>query len=136
MLGYIQKLQQESESKKRRAAFVISAVVTGIILVIWLSTFSIRFTNFGGAKNTAQVKSPIDSLGQNFSEGLEEFKRGVTETNPFTAGVGSTYDASDFNASQQASSEANVEINDAPGSRVIISDPVQGDRNAPPDEEI
>lgn len=56
MLRYIEKLQHEPEEKRRRVALAAAFFITLIVVLVWLSTFSARFSPL--ADETSEAISP------------------------------------------------------------------------------
>ncbi|MEK7578926.1 MAG: hypothetical protein AAB460_00065 [Patescibacteria group bacterium] len=76
MFDLIAKLQQKPEPERRRIAFLVSLVVTGIIVAIWLISLSVRFGS--PSKKTEEPSldksAPFSALGEQFKSTLDSFQ--------------------------------------------------------------
>ena len=66
MFRLIARLQQKSDSQKRRFALIWSLILTGIIVGVWATTFSFR-TNPDPEIGHPEV-GPLDSIMRGFEE--------------------------------------------------------------------
>jgi hypothetical protein len=77
MLSLISKLQRKPERVRRKIAMVASAIITGIIVIIWLTSFSVSIDG----TSSRNVKSE-DGVGpfQALTENLSVFFLDASET--------------------------------------------------------
>lgn len=68
MLYFISKLQRKPERVRRKIALVTSVIVTGVIVVIWLTSFSVSTpeTSSKTALSRDDV-GPLETLNENLS---------------------------------------------------------------------
>ena len=64
MLFLIEKLQRKPERQKKQLAFFASVAITGIIVLLWLSSFSAVKT--GPVPESEQTTSPLSTLTEAF----------------------------------------------------------------------
>ncbi|MCR4330768.1 MAG: hypothetical protein NUV49_02720 [Patescibacteria group bacterium] len=79
MLHYIEKLQTKPEYIRKRILIAVVAVSMGIIGLVWVSTFSLRFGGEVSPEESEQNPSPfalIKESGKTFSA---DFSRGVEQ---------------------------------------------------------
>lgn len=74
MFRLIKKLQQKSESVRRRIAWGTTLVVIALVLVVWVSTFSSRSTP--REEREVQTVTPFQSFGDSFSHLFEDINGG------------------------------------------------------------
>lgn len=67
MFDKIDKLRKKPESYRKKIAFIISASITGIIFLIWLSTLGVRFNDIGGEISTQEEKSMLAEVKEGFA---------------------------------------------------------------------
>lgn len=67
MFDKINKLRKKPESYRKKIAFIISASITGIIFLIWLSTLGVRFNDIGGEISTQEEKSMLAEVKEGFA---------------------------------------------------------------------
>lgn len=78
MLNTIEKLRKRPEAYRKRVAFTISAIVSGIIFLVWLSALEVRFGNM----NEDVSRQNESSLYKEVKEGLSGvFETGRIRTN-------------------------------------------------------
>jgi len=78
MLNYIEKLQKKPEHVRRSALHAIVLVIMGIIVLVWISTLTIRFSNTETEPTSTQsTASPISVLKSMSSSFWTDFNRGL-----------------------------------------------------------
>lgn len=66
MFQLLDRLRQKSDLQKKTIAFAIATLVSVIILVTWLSTFSFDVGNLQETTDTAQTSAPVQTLREQF----------------------------------------------------------------------
>lgn len=84
MLSLISRLQRKPESVRRKIAFVVSAAVTGVIILFWLVSFG--SSSSGIVSETVQVEKEPGPFAA-FAENVGSFIADAAETIQAAAGV-------------------------------------------------
>jgi len=79
MLHYIEKLQTKPEYIRKRILVAVVAVSMGIIGLVWVSTFSLRFGGDVAPEESEQNPSPFALITESGKAFSLDFKRGVEQ---------------------------------------------------------
>ena len=71
MAGFFKKIREASIQKKRRFSMIVSAALTGVIFLVWIS---VSVSNTDGGKALAESITPIRSLGAAVAGGFSGIK--------------------------------------------------------------
>ncbi len=76
MFNLIAKLQKKSEPERRRIALFISLAITGVIVVIWLISLSVRFNDQEPVEPALSPDdtAPLSTIGEQFKGAFDSFK--------------------------------------------------------------
>ncbi len=66
---FIEKLQKKPEAARKRIVFLSALAITSLIFIFWLIAFNLR-----PFQNQEKIKSPFDSIKEDFSKIYEFFK--------------------------------------------------------------
>lgn len=99
MFEIIENLRAKPNHIKKQIAFLIALTLTGIIFVIWLTTFSPE-SQMPDLASTAQTSSsPLSNFSVIFSKGITHMKGQITN---LKNSVSAIFDNSNINASSTA----------------------------------
>jgi len=77
MLKYIEKLQKQPESVRRMTLFISVTVIMAVIVIIWLSTLSVRFSPEINKENNSNTPSPFSVMKSNALDFYGGFRGGI-----------------------------------------------------------
>lgn len=72
VFAFIEKLQKKSEASRKKILLIMVFAIMGIIIAVWLTTFSLPKTNTAEIKKTAAPFSSIKEDILNFYGFLKE----------------------------------------------------------------
>ena len=83
MLTFISKLQRKPEHVRRKIAFVTSAIVTFVIVIIWLTSFSVSTPEtssrtVGSGDDVGPFQTLTENLSVFFLDASEVFQTAVS----------------------------------------------------------
>lgn len=67
-MGYLQELQNAPEAKRQRTALVVSVVVTVVIALVWIATFSVPSLSPGAEETAVETPGFFETVAIGFSE--------------------------------------------------------------------
>jgi len=76
MLDYIENLRRKPLAYRKRVLFLATSVITGLIVLVWLSTLNFNY-NFNGEEEVAieeQLK-PVDEIKTNIVSFYDSVKK-------------------------------------------------------------
>ena len=110
MLHHLHNLRQKPEIHRKQIALSVSAVVTGLIAIIWVSTFSFSLGEMPKGQTASVVQpSPVTSIKDSAVGGYQDVLK-LLENNPFNGNSSTSTTAA--NVQTQAQNE--VTISDTP----------------------
>lgn len=72
LLDYLDKVREKPESHRRRVAFGSAVLITGLILLVWLTTLPAKFDTETVASQ--ERNSPISTLGKNIAAAYDSVR--------------------------------------------------------------
>ncbi len=80
MLRYVEKIQDKPEHIRRMILFVSVGLIMIIIVTVWLSTFSMRFSSkSGNEKESLKTISPFSVVGSNTADFYDNLKNKISD---------------------------------------------------------
>jgi hypothetical protein len=77
MRHYIHRMRQKSELARKQIAFTVSAILVVLIGGVWAATLPVRLDAVRNSKpenQAAVITSPLDSLKENFNDGVNAIR--------------------------------------------------------------
>lgn len=75
MLNTIEKLRKKPEPYRIKTAFIIAAIITGIIFLVWLSVVGLRFSQSAEVVREQDGPSLVAGVNSGFSEVFEKGRK-------------------------------------------------------------
>ena len=72
MLNTVDKLREKPESYRMKIAFIVAAIIAGIIFIVWLSVVGLRFGQEAEVVRKQDSPSLVAGVKEGFSEVFEE----------------------------------------------------------------
>jgi len=80
MLKYIEKLQKKPEPIRRMVLLVLVATIMAIVIIIWLSTLSVRFSpEARNVEADLDTPSPFSVVKNNATDFYSNFINGIKD---------------------------------------------------------
>jgi len=67
MFKVLEQLHKQPKDVRRQVGFIISAVATILIFLIWIATFTTEDTSTLTEENVADIATPFETVGESFS---------------------------------------------------------------------
>ena len=62
MLQYLEQIRNKPQSYRKRVAVIASSIFTGLIILIWISTFSVETAKIVDSKERAKEFAPFQEI--------------------------------------------------------------------------
>ncbi len=62
MLQYLEQIRNKPQSYRKRVAVIASSIFTGLIILIWISTFSVETAKVVDSKEMASEFAPFQEI--------------------------------------------------------------------------
>ncbi|MCC2630919.1 MAG: hypothetical protein K0S38_728 [Candidatus Paceibacter sp.] len=89
MWNFIDQLRTKSPAVRRRYAFGISGSIVGIIAIVWFVSFMNTLSK-EKVNMVSNEPTPLEAISENFSDGLDDVKNTIGETQPFSSSASSS----------------------------------------------
>lgn len=80
MLNTVERLREKPEAHRKRVAFMVSVIITGIIFIVWLSVIGTKFGQSAGVVKEQDGASLVAGVKSGFSEVFEEGREKFDES--------------------------------------------------------
>lgn len=71
MLNTVEKLREKPEAHRKRVAFIVAAIIAGIIFIVWLSVIGAKFGQSAEVVKEQEGASLVAGVKEGFSEVFE-----------------------------------------------------------------